>query len=293
MSFNTISQSDLDKAIDQHEKWLKHKRGGKMLKLDNYDLTGRDFSNHNLSHASLQDSIIDDADFTDCSLNDVAFANSRLRRASFHSAECTDCDFENTDCTKCDFTMANLSSAHLENTDCTECDFTMANLSSAHLENTCFFLSSFSQTNLTNAMAHGADFRECDFVNCELEGLHADEDTVGYFLVCPEKGEFTAFKKAELYGGDELVIVELKVPASALRSSACSRKCRVSKAKVVSITSLDGKKKYKQNAYSMYASSFAYKLGSTVEVKNFDKNRWNECSSGIHCFMTRNEAVNY
>lgn len=273
MSFNTISQSELEKAIAKHEKWLKHQKGGKLLRLDNYDLTGLDFSNHNLSHASLQESIIDDADFTDCTLKYAAFENSRLRRSCFHAADCTECDFTHT--------------------DCTESDFTSTNLSGAQLSNARFYLSSFSETNLTGAFTYGSDFRECDFDECKLEEIHTDEDTTGYFLVCPEKGEFTAFKKAELYQGTERVIVELKVPASALRSSACSRKCRVSKAKVVSITSLDGKKKYKQNAYSMHSSSFVYKVGDTVEVKNFDKDRWHECSAGIHCFMTRNEAVNY
>lgn len=273
MSFKTISQSELEKAIVKHEKWLKRQKGGKKLELDCYDLTGLDFSCHNLSHASLQDSIIDDADFTDCILIGAMFSDSRLHHATFHAADCTECDFTHADCTEGDFTSTNLSSAQL---------------SGAH-----FYLGSFSETKLTNAFAYSADFRECDFDKCDLEGIHTDEDTTGYFLVCPEKGEFTAFKKAELYDGGDRVIVELKVPASALRSSACSRKCRVSKAKVVSITSLDGTKRYKQNAYSMHSSSFVYKLGQNVEVKNFDKNRWNECSAGIHCFMTREEAVNY
>ena len=273
MSFNTISQSKLKTAIANHEKWLKNKKGGRMLRLNNYDLTGLDFSGHNLSHASMQDSIIDDVDFGNCVLDDADFTNSRLRRANFHDADCTDCNFENA--------------------DCTECDFIRANLSNAHLENTCFYLSTFKETKLTNAMAYGADFRECDFDDCDLTSIHTDEDTAGFYLTCPEKGEFTAFKKAELYGCGERVIVELKVPASARRSSACSRKCRVSKAKVVSITSLDGKKKYTQNAYSMHSSSFVYKIGQTVEVNNFDKNRWNECSTGIHCFITRDEAVHY
>lgn len=273
MSFSTISQSKLNTAICKHEKWLKHKKGGKKLMLYNYDLTGLDFSGHNLSYASMQDSIIDDADFTDCILNNAIFNNSRLRRACFYEADCTECSFKYA--------------------DCTDCDFTSTNLDGAQLSIARFYLSKFTETNLTNAFAYGADFRGCDFDDCKFDSIHTDEETTGFFLTCPEKGAFTAFKKAKLYYGTERVIVELKVPASALRSSACSRKCRVSKAKVVSITSLDGKKKYTQNAYSMYASDFVYKVGKTVEVKNFDKDRWNECSTGIHCFMTREEAVNY
>lgn len=273
MSFSTISQSELNSAIDKHQKWLKQQKGGKMLKLDKYDLTGLDFSGHNLSNASMQDSIIDNADFSDCILKCATFENSRLIHARFNNADCAECNFKHA--------------------DCTEGYFGFANLSSAHLQDARFYLGLFRQTNLRNVFAYGADFRECDFDDCDLTGILTDEDTAGFFLTCPEKGAFTAFKKAKLYNGTDRVIVELKVPASALRSSACSRKCRVSKAKVVSITSLDGTKKYRQNAYSMHASNFVYKVGQNVEVKNFDKNRWNECSTGIHCFMTREEAVNY
>lgn len=28
-------------------------------------------------------------------------------------------------------------------------------------------------------------------------------------------------------------------------------------------------------------------------MTEFDKNRWDECSEGIHFFITRDEAVNY
>jgi hypothetical protein len=36
-----------------------------------------------------------------------------------------------------------------------------------------------------------------------------------------------------------------------------------------------------------------YKAGAIVQcVKPFDKNRWNECSTGIHFYITREEAMN-
>jgi len=30
-----------------------------------------------------------------------------------------------------------------------------------------------------------------------------------------------------------------------------------------------------------------------LEIKDFDINRWNECASGIHFFITKQEAVDY
>jgi hypothetical protein len=111
---------------------------------------------------------------------------------------------------------------------------------------------------------------------------------VNYPIACPEKGTFTAFKKVR-----EEYIAELEVPADALRSSATSRKCRCSKAKVISITNTDGSPTSFDTVNSKYDSNFEYKVGETVEVDNFDPNRWNECAPGIHFFITRQEAVDY
>lgn len=161
-------------------------------------------------------------------------------------------------------------------------------------------------------------FRNCNFTRCDLTGVtftdcKADVRTTGYYQVCPEKGEYTAFKKAIVvtnnkgktvttqyqnnkYHGKTIfnyVIVELKIPADAKRSSATTRKCRASKAEVISITSIDGKKKYKK-ALAAHSQSFAYEVGKTVIPHNgFSKDRWAECAPGIHHFITRREAVDY
>ena len=111
---------------------------------------------------------------------------------------------------------------------------------------------------------------------------------VKYPIACPEKGSFTAFKKVR---GD--YIVELEIPADALRCSATSRKCRASHANVISITNLDGTPAVVEVVYSKHDSEFAYRVGETVKVDNFDTCRWNECAPGIHFFITRQEAVNY
>ena len=40
-------------------------------------------------------------------------------------------------------------------------------------------------------------------------------------------------------------------------------------------------------------TSFHYKLGKTVEVKDFDLNYSKECSTGIHFFRTMRELQEY
>ena len=44
---------------------------------------------------------------------------------------------------------------------------------------------------------------------------------------------------------------------------------------------------------SMHVHDFIYKMGEIVEVNNFNNDRWNECSSGIHFFITKQEALDY
>lgn len=131
-----------------------------------------------------------------------------------------------------------------------------------------------------------ADLRGADLRGADLCGVRYNEQTAYYAMQCPEKGAYIGYKKAE---GK---IVELEIQADAKRSSATTRKCRASKAKVLSITSIDGKEHFEE-AKSSRDQSFVYRVGETVEVKDFDEDRWNECSTGIHHFITREEAVFY
>jgi hypothetical protein len=44
---------------------------------------------------------------------------------------------------------------------------------------------------------------------------------------------------------------------------------------------------------SDYNKEFIYRVGETVEVDNFEMNRWNGCAPGIHHYITREEAVRH
>ena len=121
----------------------------------------------------------------------------------------------------------------------------------------------------------------------DLREANLSDAIIDYPIACPEKGSFIAFKKANGY------IIELLIPEDALRCSATSRKCRCSKAKVISITNFNGTESGITSIPSDYDSSFVYTIGETVEEPDFNPNRWNECSKGIHFFITRQEAINY
>ena len=88
-------------------------------------------------------------------------------------------------------------------------------------------------------------------------------------------------------------IVKLLVPEDAKRSSATTLKCRCSKAKVLEIQNLDGSKSDLKAVPSDRDENFIYVVGKEKEVEGFDEDRWNECSTGIHFFISREMAVKY
>lgn len=137
-----------------------------------------------------------------------------------------------------------------------------------------------------------ADLHNANLCGANLYGANLRDANVSIPLACSEKGGFTGWKVALVDDSEIQCIVKLYIPADAKRSSATSRKCRANKAKVISITSIDGETSY-ETAYSYYDNDFIYRVGEYVEVKNFDENRFNECAPGIHFFITCQEAVDY
>jgi hypothetical protein len=46
-------------------------------------------------------------------------------------------------------------------------------------------------------------------------------------------------------------------------------------------------------AWSFVDENFVYKKGEWVEVKDFNENRWQNSTTGIHFWMSRTEAAAY
>ena len=141
-----------------------------------------------------------------------------------------------------------------------------------------------SRANLSYANLSYANLSHTDLYYADLRGAKE----VPYIpMVCPGEGDFIGWKKA----GNK--IVKLRIPEDALRSSATTRKSRCNKAEVIEIYNIDGTIADERIVSSSYDYTFTYEVGKTVEVQDFDTNRWDECSTGIHHFITRKEAVEY
>ena len=193
-------------------------------------------------------------------------------------------DLTGANLTGADLTGANLTGADLSKADLSGANLYEANLSWAKLLRTNLSGANLSKANLSGANLSGADLSKA----LNIDTLSWDSNTAFYPLQCPETGTYTAYKKANN------LIVELEIPYDALRSSATSRKCRASKARVISITDLAGHPAG-DRVLSDYAYSpkIEYIVGQTIEIPNFDTNRWHECAPGIHHYITREEAVKH
>ena len=175
-----------------------------------------------------------------------------------------------------DLRDADLTGADLRNANLTDANLRNANLTDADLRN----------ANLRDADLTGADLTGANLTDANLRNANLNNCIISYPLNCPEIGSFVGWKKARG------LIVKLEICEDALRSSSTTRKCRCSKAKVLAIETPDGESGPNQVA-STFDENFIYRVGEIVEVNDFDVNRWEECSTGIHFFITRDEAVHY
>lgn len=213
-------------------------------------------------------------------------------RLAFIEKEIWDMDLSGADLSNMDFTLSSFQNTVLNHVD----------FENSSVENALFDGCSMKGANFKNAKMVTASFRYCDMRECniegadlfgavlefaDLEGIVSSEETKWFRLRCPEKGAFLGYKKCV---NDRMV--QLLIPADAKRTSATLPSCRCNKAKVLTIKSFDFQENFDE-AWSLVDENFIYKKGEWVEVKNFNENRWQDSTTGIHFWMSRAEAEAY
>ena len=278
---NKLTQKEINKIIENHKHWLNED-------VDDWESMRADFFNQDLSHANLSR-----ADLRYVNLNNANLSGANLSGADLSGADlsCANLRYANlryANLCGANLCGADLRGAHLRGAYLCGANLSGANLSYANLSGANLSGANLSYTNLNYANLSDADLRSANFNNADL----SDTKNMIYIpMACPEEGSFIGFKKA-VYA-DKNYIVKLEILADALRSSATSRKCRCNKAKVLEIQNVDGSKANIDVVHSIFDPSFQYKAGQIVEEPNFDDNRFNKCSKGIHFFINRQEAVDF
>lgn len=253
-----------------------------------------------------------------------------IRNISVEDMDLANMDFSRTAFINVDFSRAKCARVKASLTTFKDCIFDGAHfdgelngswiidcsLNDAYIAYTNMSEAAIERCTITNTYVSYCDLRRCrienntisdiklnqdDFKDAEIAGSNTvtgiTRDIAGLPpLVCPESGSFVAYKRAQTVSGNP-VIIKLLIPEDAKRSSATTRKCRASKAKVLEFYKPSGElisaAKLKR-AYSSFNSEFKYERGETVEpLTQFCENRWEECAPGIHFFITFKEAVEY
>ena len=214
-----------------------------------------------LCDADLRDADLRDANLRGANLRDANLCDANLRGANLRGANLRGANLRDADLCGADLRDANLRGANLRDADLCGADLRDADLCYANL---CY-------ANLCGANLCGANL-------CGAKGT---------YMACPTDGSFIGWKKASGY------IVKLQIPEDARRNSAGGEKCCCDKAYVVEIQNMDGTKADIDTIHSNHDTNFVYTVGATVEVSDFDGDRWNECATGIHFFIDRRAAVEY
>ena len=225
------------------------------------DLCGANLRGATLCGATLCGADLRDADLCGATLCDADLCGANLRGATLCGADLCGADLRDADLCGADLRDADLCGATLCGADLRGADLRDADLCDADL----------CDANLRGANLRGANL-------CGAKGT---------YMACPTDGSFIGWKKASGY------IVKLQIPEDARRSSAGGEKCRCDKAYVVEIQNADGTKADIETIHSNHDENFVYTVGATVEVSDFDDDRWNECAPGIHFFIDRRAAVEY
>jgi hypothetical protein len=159
----------------------------------------------------------------------------------------------------------------LSRADLSRADLSRANLSGADLSGADLLGADLSWANLSGANLSGAN----------LSGAKNSQLAVAMTRILPE-GSIVGWKKCR-----NNVLVKLSIPADAKRSHAFGRKCRAEFADVIEVFGAE-------KAESSFEDGFFYKAGKRA----IPKCKWcddftEECASGIHFFITREEAEAY
>ena len=225
-------------------------------------------------------------------LTDVLAKRKSRERLSLRETMFADMDLSGYDLSGIDFTLGSFRNVCLDGVNFTE----------AVIENALLDGCSMKGADFRNAQMKTASMRHCDMRGCDirganlfgavleharLEGIVSDEGTRWFRMHCPEKGAILGYKKCV---NDRLV--QLLIPADARRTSATLPSCRCSKAKVLTIKSFDSAVEFEE-AWSLVDENFVYRKGQWVEVKNFNEDRWMDSTTGIHFWMSREEAIAY
>ena len=182
---------------------------------------------------------------------------------------------------KKDGARADLRDADLRGADLRGATLRGADLRCADLRGATLTDADLRGADLTDADLRGADLRGADLADADLTDAVNVKLVIACTRILPE-GSLIGWKKCQ-----DNVIAKLRIPEDSPRSHAFGRKCRCKFAEVLEVIGAPiGLSVHQGNG-------FTYEAGKRVQCDKWDEDFKNECSGGIHFFITREEAEAY
>jgi len=143
-----------------------------------------------------------------------------------------------------------------------------------------------SRADLAGAYLRGADLTRADLTGAyltraDLRGVKGIEKQPPQTIITPQ-GSIIGWKKC-----NDGVLVKLIIPEGAKRSNAGGRKCRAEYATVLEVIGAE------VGVTTEHGPKTEYRVGNKVIPDKWNDDWRNECSNGIHFFLTREEAENF
>ena len=223
----------------------------------------------------------------ECESLKEAVCEANLRGADLYGADLYGANLRGADLREANLPGANLYGANLREANLSGADLYGADLYGANLRGADLYGADLSGADLREANLSGADLSGANLRGANLYGAKNGDLVKAQTVIVPE-GDIIGWKKCL-----DNVIVKLLIPKEAKRSNATGRKCRAEYVEVLDLIYGNDKRKKVEKAISSHDKKTEYKKGETVKCDKWDEERFNECSGGIHFFITREEAENY
>ena len=181
---------------------------------------------------------------------------------------------------------ANLSGADLSGADLYGANLYRANLSRANLSGADLSRANLSGADLSGANLSGADLSGANLSGADLKNCIDFERIKSKFCILPD-GDIIGWKNIEGH------IIKLLIPMESKRVNALSsRKCRAEWVQVLEIRNIETNVEVK-SITGGHDSTFTYTTGERAIPDSFNDSVLDECTNGIHFFITKQEALDY
>ena len=172
---------------------------------------------------------------------------------------------------------AYLGGADLGGADLRGANLRGADLGGAYLRGANLGGADLGGADLRGANLRGANLGGADLGGADLRGTKGAEFAIARTRILPD-GALIGWKKCR-----EDVLVKLRIPEDAKRSHAFGRKCRAEYADVLEVIGAEV-------GISQHDGKTEYRAGERVTCDVWSDDWQEECSGGIHFYITRDEA---